>query len=187
MPTAGAITFSSSADHVGLFTQDAAGMALAASILCRDWRHHASRPARRDAIRRDRSPRSACPTALTSNRPRARRWRRSTCSSSCFGPPAIQFGACGCSTTSARSIGAIGACAPLNWRRLMPLWFAQYENIYRPRTAALIREVTASAPMNWRPPAPRASSRGANWNAGWLRSKLTCGSVPRQRARARGA
>ncbi len=36
--TGGLIFFSESADHVGIFTQDVAGMTLAASILCSDWR-----------------------------------------------------------------------------------------------------------------------------------------------------
>jgi Asp-tRNA(Asn)/Glu-tRNA(Gln) amidotransferase A subunit family amidase len=38
LPTKGLVYFSRSVDHVGLFTQDIAGMALAASVLCRDWR-----------------------------------------------------------------------------------------------------------------------------------------------------
>jgi Asp-tRNA(Asn)/Glu-tRNA(Gln) amidotransferase A subunit family amidase len=38
LPTRGLVYFSRTIDHVGLFTQDAAGMALAASVLCRDWR-----------------------------------------------------------------------------------------------------------------------------------------------------
>lgn len=37
IPTAGLIFFSESADHVGLFTQDVAGMRLAASIVCYNW------------------------------------------------------------------------------------------------------------------------------------------------------
>ena len=37
IPTAGIVYYSQSVDHVGLFTQDVAGMALAASVLCRDW------------------------------------------------------------------------------------------------------------------------------------------------------
>jgi Asp-tRNA(Asn)/Glu-tRNA(Gln) amidotransferase A subunit family amidase len=37
LPTAGLIYFSRTIDHVGLFTQDVAGMALAAGVLCRDW------------------------------------------------------------------------------------------------------------------------------------------------------
>ncbi|MCB0201476.1 MAG: amidase [Caldilineae bacterium] len=37
IPTAGLVYFSRSADHVGLFTQDVAGMRLAASVVCRDW------------------------------------------------------------------------------------------------------------------------------------------------------
>ncbi len=35
--TAGLLYFSRTADHVGLFTQDIAGMQLAASVLCRNW------------------------------------------------------------------------------------------------------------------------------------------------------
>ena len=38
LPTKGLVYFSRTVDHVGLFTQDIAGMALAASVLCRDWR-----------------------------------------------------------------------------------------------------------------------------------------------------
>jgi Asp-tRNA(Asn)/Glu-tRNA(Gln) amidotransferase A subunit family amidase len=38
IPTQGLVYFSRTADHVGLFTQDVAGMAIAASVLCQDWR-----------------------------------------------------------------------------------------------------------------------------------------------------
>jgi Asp-tRNA(Asn)/Glu-tRNA(Gln) amidotransferase A subunit family amidase len=38
IPTQGLVYFSPTVDHVGLFTQDVAGMALAASVLCGDWR-----------------------------------------------------------------------------------------------------------------------------------------------------
>ena len=37
IPSAGLVYFSRSMDHVGLFTQDAAGMRLAAGAVCRDW------------------------------------------------------------------------------------------------------------------------------------------------------
>ncbi len=37
LPTAGLVYFSRTIDHVGLFTQDVDGMALAAASLCRDW------------------------------------------------------------------------------------------------------------------------------------------------------
>ena len=37
IPSQGLVYFSRSIDHVGLFTQDVAGMQLAASVLCRDW------------------------------------------------------------------------------------------------------------------------------------------------------
>ena len=38
LPAAGLVYFSRTVDQVGLFTQDAAGMALAAAAICRDWR-----------------------------------------------------------------------------------------------------------------------------------------------------
>lgn len=38
IPSAGLIYFSRSVDHVGIFTQDVAGMAQAAAVLCVDWR-----------------------------------------------------------------------------------------------------------------------------------------------------
>ncbi len=37
IPTTGLVYFSRTVDHVGLFTQDVAGMALAASVLCDGW------------------------------------------------------------------------------------------------------------------------------------------------------
>jgi len=37
LPTEGLVYFSRTIDHVGLFSQDVAGMALAAAVLCRDW------------------------------------------------------------------------------------------------------------------------------------------------------
>ncbi len=38
IPTAGIVYYSRSVDHVGLFTQDVAGMAVAAAVVCADWR-----------------------------------------------------------------------------------------------------------------------------------------------------
>ena len=38
----GVIPLAPSLDHVGFFTQDVAGAALAASVLCQNWRHHES-------------------------------------------------------------------------------------------------------------------------------------------------
>lgn len=37
IPTDGLLFFSRSADHIGMFTQDVAGMRLAARVACRDW------------------------------------------------------------------------------------------------------------------------------------------------------
>lgn len=47
IPIDGVIPFSTSADHVGLFTQDIDGAALAASVLCTDWQD-VSRANRKD-------------------------------------------------------------------------------------------------------------------------------------------
>lgn len=38
IPTARLVYFSRTIDHVGIFTQDVAGMALAAAVLCQAWR-----------------------------------------------------------------------------------------------------------------------------------------------------
>jgi Asp-tRNA(Asn)/Glu-tRNA(Gln) amidotransferase A subunit family amidase len=38
IPSEGIVYFSRTADHIGLFTQDVAGMALAAGVLCDNWR-----------------------------------------------------------------------------------------------------------------------------------------------------
>lgn len=46
IPTDGLLYFSKSLDHVGLFTQDLAGMALAASVLCDGWDDSVSAPDR---------------------------------------------------------------------------------------------------------------------------------------------
>lgn len=51
IPTAGIVYYSESVDHIGLFTQDVPGMALAAPVLCRDWRSLAA----------DRTPTLAVP------------------------------------------------------------------------------------------------------------------------------
>jgi Asp-tRNA(Asn)/Glu-tRNA(Gln) amidotransferase A subunit family amidase len=48
IPTRGIVYYSESVDTVGLFTQDVAGMALAASVLCREWR--SATPERRPVL-----------------------------------------------------------------------------------------------------------------------------------------
>ena len=55
IPTAGLLYFSRSLDHVGLFSNDAPAMTLAASVLCDGWRASAARP------RPDRLPALAVP------------------------------------------------------------------------------------------------------------------------------
>jgi Asp-tRNA(Asn)/Glu-tRNA(Gln) amidotransferase A subunit family amidase len=44
IPTDGIVYFSRSVDHVGLFTQDVEGMALAAAALCKGWRSSLANP-----------------------------------------------------------------------------------------------------------------------------------------------
>ncbi|MCB0061113.1 MAG: amidase [Caldilineaceae bacterium] len=39
IPTEGVLYFSRTVDHIGIFTQDVAGMQQAAAVLCRDWQH----------------------------------------------------------------------------------------------------------------------------------------------------
>jgi Asp-tRNA(Asn)/Glu-tRNA(Gln) amidotransferase A subunit family amidase len=48
--TDGLIPFSTSADHVGFFTQDLQGINLVASILCTDWKEFSGEPARKQII-----------------------------------------------------------------------------------------------------------------------------------------
>ncbi len=50
IPRDGVLTRSHSADHVGLFTQTAAGIELAASVVCSDWRERAKTPRDRPRI-----------------------------------------------------------------------------------------------------------------------------------------
>lgn len=126
----GLIFFSPSADHVGLFTQDVAGMALAASMLCVEWQ----------PVGEERGPVLGIPV----------------------GPYLAQaddeaLAAFAAQVESLREAGytvvetpQFDDIAELNARhramiayefaREHETWFAEYEALYRPRTAALIRE-----------------------------------------------
>ncbi|RME84927.1 MAG: amidase, partial [Caldilineae bacterium] len=126
----GLIFFSRSADHVGLFTQDMAGMRLAASILVQGW--NASNPSRPPAFGIPVGPylEQASAEGLKA-------FRRQV--------------------ESLRSAGYRVAEVPLfadieeinrQHRRMIAAefayehrdWFARYESLYRPRTAELIRQ-----------------------------------------------
>ncbi len=126
----GILFFSRSADHIGLFTQDVAGMALAASALCRDWR----------AISPTEKPLLGVPEdaylAQASDEART-----------AFAAQVAHLESAGYAVARVPLFPDI---ASLNQRhrRLIAYEFAQehavlfpkYESLYRPRTAALIRE-----------------------------------------------
>jgi Asp-tRNA(Asn)/Glu-tRNA(Gln) amidotransferase A subunit family amidase len=80
IPTDGVIPISSALDHVGLFTPDVPGIALAASLLCRGWRAIDPSPARRARC-------WASPKARTWNRRRRKRCWCSARTSSCWSLP----------------------------------------------------------------------------------------------------
>ncbi|NOX60853.1 MAG: amidase, partial [Chloroflexi bacterium] len=132
----GLIFFSPAADHVGLFTQDVAGMRLAAAILCREW----------EPFQADARPTLAIPT----------------------GPYLEQASAEGLAAFREQvnhlqeagyrvlEIPLFADIEEINRRHRRMIaaefaaqhadWFAKYEDLYRPRTAALIREGQAVDP-----------------------------------------
>jgi Asp-tRNA(Asn)/Glu-tRNA(Gln) amidotransferase A subunit family amidase len=140
IPTAGAVTFASSADHVGLFTQDVAGMGLAASILCRDWwaLHEPPGEARRDSRR-------ALPTLGVPDGPYLQ--QASSAALEAFDTQLESLRSAGYPVRHVQMLDDIGEINRRHWRmcaaelaQAHALWFAQYEDLYRPRTAALIRD-----------------------------------------------
>lgn len=130
IPTAGILYFSRAVDHLGLFTQDVAGAALAASVLCRDWRPVTDGGRPRLGIPEGPYLEQATPEALTAL--------------------AEQIARLQAAGYEVRRVPLFPDIATLNarHRRLIAFEFAQeharlftrYEALYRPRTAALIRE-----------------------------------------------
>jgi len=133
IPTDGLITFSESADHVGLFTQDAAGMELAASVLCGEWHPVAEGGA------------TALPVLGVPEGPYLER-----ASSQALALFESQLGRLREAGYSVQRVPALADFEEIErrHRRLIAAelaqvhreWFAQYELLYRPRTAGLIRE-----------------------------------------------
>jgi Asp-tRNA(Asn)/Glu-tRNA(Gln) amidotransferase A subunit family amidase len=129
--TAGVIPFSDSLDHVGWLAQDVAGVAAASAVLCRDWRPAPARPAR--------------PTLGVPSGPYLEQAPASTLSA--FEAMLSRLAAAG---YSVRHVPALSDIAAINRRhvRIMAAevarvhadWFPRYQALYRPRTAALIRE-----------------------------------------------
>lgn len=132
--TAGLIFFSESADHVGLFTQDVAGMSLAASLLCSDWRLHLEK-SRLDAL-----PVLGLPEGPYLNQ----------ASSEALAALERQLALLKEKGYSVRRVAAlddIGLIASRHRRMIAAemaqvhaRWFSQNEPLYRPQTAAIIRE-----------------------------------------------
>ena len=134
--TEGVIPYSPSVDHVGLFTQDVAGMRLAASLVCRDWRLDSATGAesQRPVLGIPDSP------YLAQTEPEAQ---------AAFEAQAARLVAAGY-TLRRVPVPAFAEIATLNerHRRLAAAelaavhadWFALYADRYRPRTTAIIRE-----------------------------------------------
>lgn len=134
IPTSGVIPFSQSADHVGLLTRDVAGMILAASILCLD------------GGRESKNPKSAALPVL--GVPAGPYLNQAS-------PEALavfQNGLAGLKESGyqVRPVEALKDIEAINSRHKQMIaaemaqvharWFTQYESLYRPRTAAIIRE-----------------------------------------------
>ncbi|MEO8394876.1 MAG: amidase [Chloroflexota bacterium] len=129
--TDGVIPVSSALDHVGMFTQDVEGIELAASILCRDWR---MLPETDSTL-----PRLGIPTGayFEQTEPEAL---------VVFELMIVQLRQAGYSIQQIPLLDDIKSISDHTFR-MMALqmsqvhheWFAQYEPLYRPRTAEMIR------------------------------------------------
>lgn len=130
IPIAGVIPYSLSVDHVGLFTQDVDGMQLAASVLCDFWK-----PADVGSV----LPVLGVPEGPYLQQASAEGLRA-------FEGQLARLQATG---YVVRRVPAFADIRAINLRHrdltiaeiaaVHSPWFAQYETVYRPRTAALIR------------------------------------------------
>src|SRR6266516_6527749 len=130
IPRAGLILCSDSLDHVGYFTQDVAGTALVASLLCRDW--HPVTPA-------------ALPTLGVPDGPYL-----AQASTEALDACERQLALLQNAGYTVRRVAALDDIEAIHHRHLRLVfaemaqvhaaWFEQYASLYRPRTAAAIRE-----------------------------------------------
>ena len=133
----GLLFFSRSADHVGLFTQDVAGMRLAASVVCNGW-DKSTEVVRKPVLAIPTGPylEQASDEALTA-----------------FAAQAEALRAAG---YEVKEIPLFNNIADINriHRQLIAAefaqeharWYEQFKDLYRPRTAALIEEGMAVDP-----------------------------------------
>jgi Asp-tRNA(Asn)/Glu-tRNA(Gln) amidotransferase A subunit family amidase len=129
IPTDGLLIFSKSADHVGFFTQDIAGLDLAASVLCDDWR---------PAALRDGLPVLGIPEGPYLE-------QASADGLAAFRAHAAQLEHAG---VTVKRVPALEDIAAINQRhrRLTAAeaaqehaeWFAAYRHLYRPKTVEVI-------------------------------------------------
>ena len=132
----GLIFFSASVDHVGLFVQDVAGLRLAGSAVCRDWRDE---PGSGDCV-------LGIPEGPYLEQAGAE-------ALAAFGE---QVGCLQAAGQPVRRVRALGDIADLNqlhgllnaaeMAQVHATWFREYQALYRPRTAALIRKGLAVDP-----------------------------------------
>ncbi len=161
--TAGILPFSATADTVGLFTQDVAGMALAAGVVCADWRPVPVAAAHRPVLGLPDGPylAQAEPAALAAFEAQVARL--------------VEAG------YELRRVPALADIAAIQQRhralvaaelaQVHAVWFAQYGHLYGPHVAGLIREgqgVTADelAAARGSGPALRARLMGEMGEAG---------------------
>src|SRR5712692_10334227 len=126
----GVVACSPSLDTVGFFTQDVAGVALVAPLLCRDWQP--AEPAALPVLGVPDGPylAQAAPEALAA-----------------FETQLVKLAKAGYVVKRIKAMSDIEA---INRRHMQLVfaemaqvhaaWFAQYESLYRPRTSAAIRE-----------------------------------------------
>lgn len=133
IPVDGIVPFAPSADHVGLFTQDSAGMCLAASVLCHDWRDPDPQIVSRLpvlGVPAGAYLEQATPEVLTAFAAHLRLLEQT-----------------GYTVRQIPVLADIAAIAQRHRQliaaemaQIHATWFAQYAPLYRPSTAALIRE-----------------------------------------------
>ena len=126
----GVIPFSPSADHVGLFTQDVGGMALAAALLCSQWRPIAECSLPVLGVPSGPYLQQASPEALAA-----------------FQAQLARLEAAGYTVRRCNTLDDIASInrrhkrmVAAEFAQVHARWFAQYASLYRPRTVALIRE-----------------------------------------------
>ena len=138
--TSGLVFLSPSADHVGLFAQDVAGMRIAAGVACRLWDQSAGQASKQPVI----------------GVPEGKYLRQASCAAlEAFEKALQRVQQAGCRV---RAVRALDDIEEINARHKHMIaaefavvhrqWFAQYEQLYRPRTAQLVldgRQVDAES------------------------------------------